>query len=124
MNEQDFQSIFEELQKVTPNDWERIAFYAEYSEGSYSMKFYVKSNDTYTDCFNLPDINKSELIKTFMKIDSVIKPIREHIPSEKKFNVLTIIISSDGKFNADFDYTDIQDNVLVYHKNWENKYLK
>ena len=73
-----YQSIFNTLQEVLPDNWHKVVFYAQYSENSYSMKYFVDTGDgQYTDCFNLKDIHKQDIIKAFAVIDSQIMPIRK-----------------------------------------------
>ena len=68
MKEISYQSIFDILQEILPDDWHKVVFYAEYGESSYSMKYFVDTGDgQYTDCFDLKDTSNQDIIKVFAK---------------------------------------------------------
>ena len=37
---------------------------------------------------------------------------------------MTMIVTADGDFKSEFDYSDINDNSLEYEESWQKKYLK
>ena len=124
MDNQDFQIVYNILGNVLPVDWKKVAFCAEYTEGSYSMKYYVDlGNGEYIDCYNLEGISRKSVIRTFININKQLSKIRESLPKEKRWNVITLLIDNSGKFKAEYDYDDISENVIKYHENWEKKYL-
>ena len=125
MDDKLFQAIYDELKNVLPSEWNRIAFFAEYTQGSYTMKYFVDDGKTgYIDCFKLNNINKSTLIRLFMSIDKIISSERNKLSESQKWSVLSLFIGSDGKINAKFDYTDISENVVSYEQEWKEKWLK
>ena len=125
MNELNYQAIFDVLQDVLPSVWEKVVFYAEYTEGSYSMKYFVNINGgSFVDCYQLKEFSKAQIIKAFMNIDRMIRPIRSRMEKEKRWNVLTLIVDASGKFRTEFDYADISENTISYHEAWKEKYLK
>lgn len=125
MNEKLFQDIFDKLQSVLPSGWKKVAFYAGYTKGSYSMKYYVHNGkDGYIDCFNLDNIKKPQLIQLFMAIDKIISAERKTLDEDHKWSVLSMFINSDGKMNIEFDYVDISENAIAYEQNWKDKHLK
>lgn len=125
MDERLFQKIFDELQKILPDEWNRVAFFAGYTKGSYSMKYYVDDGKTgYVDCFKLSNVNKSTVIRLFMSIDKIISSERNKLDESKKWTVLSLFIDSEGKITAKFDYTDISENAISYEKEWKEKWLK
>ena len=125
MNELDYQAIFDVLQDVLPPVWEKVVFYAEYTEGSYSMKYFVNINGgSFVDCYQLKEFSKAQIIKVFMNIDKMISPIRSQMEKGKRWNVLTLIVDASGKFGTEFDYADISENTISYHEAWKDKYLK
>ena len=124
MNEKLFQIIFDKLQEVVPVKWYKIVFYAGYTKGSYSMKYYVDmGNGKYIDCFSLDGISNMQLMKLFVSIDKEIAEVRTKLDELEKWNVLTMIIDSKGSFKTDFDYNDISDNSISYEKDWKKRYL-
>ena len=124
MNELNFQKIVDILQTVFPNKWVKVIFYAEYTSGSFSMKYYADlGNGTYVDCYSATDKSKAQFIKTFMAIDKEIAPVRKTLDEKQKWSVMTIKIEANGEFKAFFDYTNIEGNILQFHDEWEKKYL-
>lgn len=125
MDSKFFQDIYNRLEPVLPEKWEKVIFRADYTEGSYSMKFYVDFGDgVYVDCYSFSGISKSQLIKVFVTIDKVISPEREKLTKEKKWSVLTMIIDAKGDFKTEFDYSDISESSIEYQAKWEKKYLE
>ncbi len=125
MEKIDFTNIFGILQDIVPNEWNKIVFYAQYSQGSYSMKYYVDlGNSEYIDCYNLNGISRSEIIRSFMKIDLELSKVRNGLKDEKKWSVLTFQVDNSGKFRAEYEYRDVSENTIQYFEEWKNKYLK
>ena len=112
------------LADILPAKWERLVYRADYTEDSYSMKYYVDlGKKKYTDCFKLGTPSKSQILATFRKLNTIIAPDRQALSSKEKWSVMTIKIESSGKFKADFDYTDISERPISYQESWEKKYL-
>lgn len=120
-----YQSIFNTLQEILPDDWHKVVFYAQYGENSYSMKYFVDSGDgVYTDCFKLKGIPKREIIKAFAVIDSQIMPIRKELSKKDTWSVMTLVVDDKGNFKADYEYEDISEDSIGYYQRWKKKYLK
>lgn len=125
MNELLFQNIFDKLQTALPSDWVNTVFYASYSEGSYSMKYFVDFGDgKYVDCFTINNNTNMQLAKLFVEIDKEISLVRETLDSKNKWNVITLKVGKDGEFKAYFDYDDISEKMVTYEQLWKEKYLK
>ena len=119
-----YQSIFNTLQEVQPDDWHKVVFYAQYGENSYSMKYFVDSVDgVYTECFKLKGISKKDIIKAFAVIDSQIMPVRKELSKKDKWYVMTLIIDDEGNFKADYEYEDISEGSIGYYQRWKEKYI-
>lgn len=118
-----FQKVYELLDDILPDQWKKIAFYVQYGDDSYSMKYYYKDNsDVYHDCFE-NGITKS-MRKTFDRINKYILSFRKKTPTKNElWSVMTMIISSDGKFKVDYDYSDISDDPVGYTLRWKKQYL-
>lgn len=124
MNEKLFQSIFDKINDVLPNQWNRVVFFAGYTKGSYSMKFYVDNgNGEYIDCFSLNNINKPQLIQLFISIDKIISQERNKIDEKNRWTVLSMIVDSNGIMKTEFDYVDISEKAISYEQDWKKKYL-
>ena len=124
MNSKLFQDIFDLLVDVLPENWKKLVFMAEYTEGSYSMKYYVQIGESdYLDCFKLGNIDDLQLLQLFIKLNNIISPERSSLQESEKWNVLSMTVDSDGKMKTDFDYTDISNDVITYEDEWMKKYL-
>ena len=120
-----YQSIFNTLQEVLPDDWHKVVFYAQYGENSYSMKYFVDSGDgKYTECFKLKGVSKRDIIKAFATIDSQIMPIRKELRIKDTWSVMTLVVDDEGNFKADYEYEDISEDSIGYYQRWKEKYLK
>ena len=125
MKEVSYQSIFNILQEILPDDWHKVVFYAQYDENSYSMKYFVDSGDgNYTECFKLKDISKRDIIKAFAVIDSQIMPIRKELSKKDTWTVMTLVVDENGNFKADYEYKDISEDLVGYYNGWKNRYLR
>ncbi len=125
MNEKLFQDIFDRLQETLPKEWKRVAFYAGYTEGSYSMKYYVDNGEGgYTDCFNLTNVKRPQLIRLFMAIDKIITAERRNLDENHRWSVVSMFVNSDGKIKTEFDYVDISKDAIAYEEGWKKKYLE
>lgn len=124
MNSDMYQKIFDLIAEVLPENWSKLVFVAGYTEGSYSMKYYVKMGATdYLDCFELGNIDNLQILQLFIKLDSVISSERSLLQDSEKWNVLSMTVDSEGKMKTDFDYTDISNDVIAYEEEWKKKYL-
>lgn len=119
-----FQSIYEKLIPVLPQNWKTIVFRADYTKGSYSMKFYVDfGGGTYIECYNLANISRSALIKAFMDVNAIISTERRKLQDKDLWSVMTVIMGAEGSFRGEFDYRVIDENMISYQDEWEKKYI-
>ena len=124
MGEIDFQKLYEILDDVLPEVWTSVVFRAEYREGSYSMKYYVKNKTgNYIDCYNLQEIAENDIVNAYIRIDKVLYPERQKLAEDKRWSVLTFTIESDGRFKTEFTYADIDEDYLKFIGEWKKKYL-
>ena len=124
MNSDIFQNTFDLLLDYLPTDWNKLIFYAAYTNGSYSMKYFTKSEDSgWIDCFSQKDITRSDLIKLFIKINNSLSKERNDLSDKDRWTVLTMIVDSNGNMTSEFDYTDISDCEIEYERDWGKKYL-
>ena len=119
-----FQTVFDKLIDFLPKGWKNVIFFAGYTNGSYTMKFYTKNNNKeYMDCFNMPGVSKASLIKLFMEIDKTLSAQRNDLGSDKAWTVFTMRVDSDGNMKTDYDYNDHSEDMVAYEEEWANKYL-
>jgi hypothetical protein len=124
MNNKVFQDIFDRIQDYLPVGWKRMIFFAGYTEGSYSMKFYSQDEKgEYLDCFNMQGITKGQLVKLFMDIDKVLSKERIDLDDKQKWSFFTMIVEVNGAMKAEFDYEDHTNDMISYEKQWREKYL-
>ncbi len=125
MNEKIFQDVFDKIQEFLPLNWKKVVFFAGYTNGSYSMKFYVQNNNNeeYVDCYNLPDKSRTKLIKLFMDLDRVLSESRKALGENNKWTVFTMTVNEDGNMKTEFDYGDHSEDLISYEKEWKKKYL-
>lgn len=124
MNNSVYQEIFDVLQSVLPSNWNKVLLFIGYTDGSYTMKYFVQDIcGDYIDCFKQDGISRIQLIKLFMHIDEIIAPQRNAMDKNSRWTVMTMKVDAEGNMNAEFDYTDISDNTIQYEMEWESKYL-
>lgn len=124
MEERIYQDIFNKLIDYLPEGWKNMVFFAGYTCGSYSMKFYSENGDKkYADCFSMPGASKAALIKLFMDIDKELSAQRKELGEEKAWTVFTMKVDSDGHMKTDYEYDDHSEDMVAYEELWEKKYL-
>lgn len=124
MNEKLFQEVFDLIADFLPEGWNKMIFYAGYSVGSYSMKFYSKTEKgKYIDCFSIPGASKAKLVKTFMEIDKVLSKSRKELGDSNAWTIFSMSVDCDGNMKTDFEYDDHSEDMIAYEKKWAEKYL-
>ncbi len=125
MNSEILQKVFDMVQPLLPEGWNKMILYIGYTTGSYSMKFYTSNHKgEYTDCFSQLGVNKAKLIQAFMSIDKILSTERKGLDNKNKWSVMTMMVGSDGSMKAEFDYADISENAIAYEQSWKEKYIK
>ncbi|MBR1722612.1 MAG: DUF600 family protein [Treponema sp.] len=124
-----FCKLAEILQSVLPKNWDKALLYSELDENSYDISFYcrLKKNNVYMQCYELEKYGILE-----KSIDSAIEGIYnilrqlwlESKSQETIWTNCTFSLTSDGKFNFDYDYTNLVDCAYEYREQWKKKYLK
>lgn len=119
-----YQTVLNSVLSLSIPAWDKLVFYAQYDEDSYEMKFYIKQNEAYKDCFSL-GIPTKEIIDAFVKLDKDISKFRKQLSkgSQDLWNIMTIVFDSNMHFKTDFDYSEIED-IISYKSEWKKKYLK
>lgn len=124
MNEMNFDEIASLIVDLLPEEWNKVAFFAQYFEGSFCMKFYADCGDgKYTDCYILPGVSDNDILNTFLAIDKLIKPVHSALDKKDKWSVMTILFSCDGDFKTEYEYSDISETSFEYIMEWKKKYL-
>lgn len=88
------------------------------------MKYYADCGDgTYVDCFKLTPSGRKRILQTFQRLSRITAQARDTASNDAKWTALTVAVSSDGNFHADFDYQDLSESLVPYTAEWEKKYL-
>ncbi len=125
MNDKIFQEVFDIIYPVLPAYWKKMVLYVAYTDGSYSMKFYtMDEKNIYTDCFKQKNADRMQLIRIFTNIDKVLSVGRKQLENANKWTVMTMIVDNNGDMKTEFDYTDINENAILYEQEWKEKYIK
>lgn len=124
MNEQIFQEVFDLVQDFLPQNWTKMVLFAGYTEGSYSIKYYCKTEEKdFMDCFNLGVTSQANLIKLFINIDKVLSKERESLDDKNRWTIFTMMVDHDGRMRTEFCYDDHSEDMIIYEKEWKKKYL-
>jgi len=126
MNENEFQLIANELHTVLPTGWTKTVLYAEITENAYEIFYYcfVEGEDISIQCYKLPslyEITEKQIDVTIDRIAAIIK--KAYTETEDKWSVMTFNINSMGKFNVEYDYSDLSEGSYEFKKVWKDKYL-
>ncbi len=124
MDEKNYQLIFDKISAFLPEEWKTMVYYAIYTSGSYSMKFYYESgNKKYIDCFHCPGAAKVKLVQLFMEIDKLLSGSRKTLKSKEVWTVFTMKVDSYGHMETQYEYDDHTEDMVAYEDIWEKKYL-
>ena len=124
MEENVFQTVFDKLAGFLPEGWKSMVFFAGFTAGIYTMKFYSENGDKkYIDCFSMPGTSKASLIKLFMEVDKTLSAQRKEIGVDKVWTVFTMRVDSDGNMKTDYDYEDHSEDMVSFEEIWEAKNL-
>ena len=116
-----FQTIIDEIISYFPENWKETVVYFEYGKASYTIDFFVKVNDEWVKCYDIPDISDKKLEKSFSKIDACVSKMCRC--GKDKWSTMTLTIERDGNFRSFMDYTDLSEGNYTYRKEWKKKYL-
>ncbi|MDE6834011.1 MAG: antitoxin YezG family protein [Ruminococcus sp.] len=125
MNDISYQNIFSIIEKILPENWNKIVLYVQYDKISYSIACYVDNgNGKYIDYFDMPEVSNDLINNVCSEIDREIYPERRKLSKEQKWYVMTMKVSSDGKFSVEYDYNDVSGNIIEHFIEWKKKYLE
>ena len=122
MEPKNFQEIFNNILGYLPKKWKKVALYFAFSGNMVSHKFYVDCGKGYIDCFQM-GYDKAILRQIFFSIEDILINERESLPEGNVWNVFTMFISASGKFDTNYDYTDLSETFIDYQDNWEKNYI-
>ncbi len=117
------QDLYEGLVDYVPEDFKEFGFYASYTgEASYSMSLIANlGKGRFVNCF--AGLSANDVFFLFKQLDSIISKVRFSLQSDKRFSVVMLKVTNEGKFNLDFDYTKFDEVSSIEHKkNWQEKF--
>lgn len=124
MDEKIFQNVFDIISDYLPDGWNRMVFFAGYTEGSYTMKFYSKDEKgEYVDCFSISGASKAKLVKSFMEIDKILSKSRRKMSASNAWTVFSMSVDNNRNMKTDFEYDDHSEDMVSYEKKWAEKHL-
>lgn len=117
--------------EMIPVEWDRILFYSEAREGANSIHyvFYesstglLKDSDSLTNDYGMD--RKSRKMHS-VGLSRLVTKLRNAFEEEglEKWNFVTFILESTGKFKFDYEYLDLEaSDVVERRKEWEAKHL-
>ncbi|WLR41558.1 antitoxin YezG family protein [Bacillus carboniphilus] len=129
-----YRTIAETVNKMIPENWEKLYFYAQISEdGGGTYFFYQPSSNPDMSIYSLEIPFKYQVDEKSFKINkrklfAKAEEMREVFKSESQelWYSFTLILDKTGKLNIHFDYTNwfnteysFSDQMII----WKNKYL-
>jgi uncharacterized protein (TIGR01741 family) len=126
-----YQKIAEQLQEIIPEEWDKIFLYAEINEDMRNVYFnyYPKSSSKSVYCHDIAeDFGISEDVYETL-FNNLVDFLGELWGEFKDSDVelwtnCTFILSNNGKFNIEYDYTDLSNtSPRKMHIIWDYKYL-
>ena len=124
MNNDMFQKIFDILIDDLPTDWSKIVYLAEFYDGSFSMKYYVKTpTSDYISCYDMENFDNNKFIMMSIELNNIISTNRLQLSEDKRWSAIAMTVESSGKMYTDFDYANVIEDQIEYEKNWEEKHL-
>ena len=114
--------IFNEIQNYLPNNWDNVVYWALYTSDSYSMKYFIKKDDKYIDCFEL--FTDGDLLSLFKKLNIIIQKYKENLKESDKWTSMVLTVDSDGNFKTNYDYSNLDDISVKYEQRLKEIYLK
>ena len=127
---QTFELIADKLQDILPQGWNKVVFYAEVTDDSYEMFYYVftSESDKPIQCYDLPDLSDIDEDQIDNIFEELYEPLREErsalvTDGKEPWTNYTLVLTADGHFKVDYDFTSLEDGGYEYLKNWKAKYL-
>lgn len=114
-----YQDVFDAIIGYLPNCWKRVAIYTSIFNSLKEVKYFVDLGKGYSDCYDIYNGNKYDLYDLFERINKICLEVRQKLPKKRQWSIFKMYITSDGKMNADFDYSDLEKEFVNARLNWE-----
>ena len=100
----------------------KIALYYYSFNGVTSRKFYVDFGDGFKDCFNM-GYDRSIIRNILNNIERIITESKIILNKNEKWNLMTLLMKSNKKFDIEFKFVDLSQTYLEHQKERENQYI-
>lgn len=126
-----YQEFANKFVEIVPVEWDKILFFSEVEEGANSIHyvFYESSTKQVKDVESLTSeygMNRKKRKLYSLDLSRLITKLQAAFVEEglEKWNLVTFILESTGKFNFHFEYVDLESSDVITRRNeWEKKYL-
>lgn len=126
-----YQEFANKFVEIMPIEWDKILFFSEVEEGANSIHyvFYdsttkqVKEEEKLTSEYGM---NRKKRKLYSLDLSRLVTKLQAAFVEEglEKWNLVTFILESTGKFKFDFEYIDLElSDVIIRRNEWEKKYL-
>lgn len=90
---------------------------AEYYEGNFFIKYYVKIQDSdYINCYDMDNFDNNKFVISSIELNKIIYANRLQLSEDKRWNAIVIIVDSSGKMNTNFDYAKVIEDQIDYEE--------
>ena len=121
-----FAKIAIQMQPILPVSWKKLCLYADVSEDSYEISYYVFIEDRPEpiQCYDLPleyQISEEDIDSVFASLAELLQKSKNE--NNQTWTVFTFVLSADGTVDVYYDYNDHSDNAFSYKKEWKKTYV-
>lgn len=119
------------LNKTIPEKWDKVLLYGEVNEDTRTAYFNYypagKKESVYShdipQIFNIPKLEyRKQLRQLLDNLEELWNEFKNN--GQEPWTNLTFILENNGKFNIEYDYTDLSNaNDVERHAIWDYKYL-
>lgn len=117
--------------EIIPTKWSKILLYAEVVPGVVTNHycFYEAESGNLVEFASIPQkygIDRNELKHSSLELTRLIRQLHTEWDNsnQEKWTTMTFELESDGQFNIDYGYENLEETDVVFRrKEWEKKYL-
>lgn len=127
MNSEDLESFYQkiavQLNKTIPEPWEKVIVYSEVDEYSNSTVFFYHPKNHEKPIYSLDiedmeGIDEDEIDNQLNVLDNLFRELWAEFKTnnQEPWTNLTFELHSTGKFDIEFDYTNLEDSNYYYYE--------
>lgn len=126
-----YSEIANKIVEIIPFEWSKLLLFAEVEDGSNSIHYVIYEKETgdlkdSEALINQYCINREEEVRYVIQLSKLIRKLNKAFDEEglEKWNLMTLILESTGKFKIDFEYSNFEESTEITRREaWERKYL-